>query len=356
MVAAVFSFRPAEEYRARTVRFEAMECPPSKQSTPGTRLNCLHTSRRAHLASQAGLSRCLDAFIVALNQPGDTNTRWNIKPWYTSTKELQLASLEFCAACRSVPRLDVTVTKRTPTRLWMGAPTRATRSTKRLSSTRVPVVRASRVIRERSASDLRNMGDVLSKAKLFIFDSEFNGDVRGVVWPASIESLGFSKAFKLPLQGLPWPESLQTLIFEGGVANLAGAAWPSSLRTLLFGCMPNESVAGVTWPVLLKELDFQTGFNQPIDTVAWPPSLEALNLGFDFNQPINDVKWPPSLTKLRLAGVFNQEIDMVAWPGLLEDIEFGWRFNQPLGGVQWPASLQQLYLRSNFQHLAVDIS
>ncbi|CAB1101868.1 unnamed protein product [Ectocarpus sp. CCAP 1310/34] len=46
------------------------------------------------------LNRCLDAFIVALNQSCDG------KKWYTSRADLQLASLAFCrlSACsRTVP-------------------------------------------------------------------------------------------------------------------------------------------------------------------------------------------------------------------------------------------------------------
>lgn len=39
---------------------------------------------------------CLDAFIVALNQPSEGGE----KDWYTSTKGLQLASLGYCVACR----------------------------------------------------------------------------------------------------------------------------------------------------------------------------------------------------------------------------------------------------------------
>jgi len=48
-------------------------------------------------------SRCLDAFAVAVSQAcaGDK------KRWYTSTLELQLASLGFCRVCRGVPALSV---------------------------------------------------------------------------------------------------------------------------------------------------------------------------------------------------------------------------------------------------------
>ncbi|CAM9797682.1 unnamed protein product, partial [Ectocarpus sp. 12 AP-2014] len=54
-------------------------------------------------------SKCLDAFIVALNQTCDGGKM----RWYASTLELQLVSLEFCGACRRVPTLHVRVHRRT---------------------------------------------------------------------------------------------------------------------------------------------------------------------------------------------------------------------------------------------------
>ncbi|CAN0441526.1 unnamed protein product, partial [Ectocarpus sp. 12 AP-2014] len=47
-------------------------------------------------------SSCLSALIVALNDTCDGTS------WYTSTKELQLASLEFCTACRNYPTMHLT--------------------------------------------------------------------------------------------------------------------------------------------------------------------------------------------------------------------------------------------------------
>lgn len=71
------------------------------------------------LSAAAGGDRCLDAFVVALNQAceGRKNS------WYTSTLELQLASLEFCKACRSVSTLRVLVDTTTPRSLmWAAEP------------------------------------------------------------------------------------------------------------------------------------------------------------------------------------------------------------------------------------------
>ena len=89
--------------------------------------------------------RCLNAFIVALSQARDGGE----KAWYTSTLELQLASIEFCRdCCRSGAALHLRVMKGTPRSL--GTPPKArtghsvTQSEGRRSSC-VPVVRALRL-------------------------------------------------------------------------------------------------------------------------------------------------------------------------------------------------------------------
>ena len=96
--------------------------------------------------------------------------------------QLQLASLEFCAACRSVPTLHVNVGKDTPISLWMGAPAPAqeTRGRKRLSSTCVPVVRAHEVTWDLSSWALLRMGDALSKVEVFTFYTGRNFGLGGV--------------------------------------------------------------------------------------------------------------------------------------------------------------------------------
>ncbi|CAM9162233.1 unnamed protein product, partial [Ectocarpus sp. 13 AM-2016] len=89
-----------------------------------------------------GKGRCLDAFTVALSQAGEG------KRWYVSTVELQLASREYCRACRSVTTLHVTVDNRTPRCLWADRDSRTrpgTHSSKKVCSSRVPIVRALRL-------------------------------------------------------------------------------------------------------------------------------------------------------------------------------------------------------------------
>ncbi|CAN0014854.1 unnamed protein product, partial [Ectocarpus sp. 6 AP-2014] len=89
----------------------------------------------------AGNSKCLDAFVVALNQACDGQE----KRWYVSTLELQLVSLEVCGACRSVQTLHVRVKRQTPPSLWFPSQSHTTtnkRSPEVCISSRVPVVQA----------------------------------------------------------------------------------------------------------------------------------------------------------------------------------------------------------------------
>ncbi|CAM9839374.1 unnamed protein product, partial [Ectocarpus fasciculatus] len=86
-------------------------------------------------------SDCLDAFIVALNQACDGQC----KRWYASTLELQLASLEFCGACRSVQTFQVHVDAETPPSLWCPSKSRTTpdkHSGEVSIASRVPAVQA----------------------------------------------------------------------------------------------------------------------------------------------------------------------------------------------------------------------
>lgn len=61
--------------------------------------------------------RCLSAFLVVLRHTEEHGMRH----WITSTKELQLTSLSFCAACRDVPTLRLGVSRRIPPYLLSAA-------------------------------------------------------------------------------------------------------------------------------------------------------------------------------------------------------------------------------------------
>lgn len=97
------------------------------------------------LSSDSASSRCLDAFIVVLNQ------LYEQERWYTSTKELQLASLGLCGACRNGTTLHLTLDPETPPRL-LAAADASPPSPEERGSTRVPRLRAHTVTWNRSSS------------------------------------------------------------------------------------------------------------------------------------------------------------------------------------------------------------
>lgn len=61
--------------------------------------------------------RCLRAFLVVLRDSRDDGK----KLWITSIKELQMASLLFCAACRDLPARRLGVSRRIPPHLLSAA-------------------------------------------------------------------------------------------------------------------------------------------------------------------------------------------------------------------------------------------
>lgn len=249
-------------------------------------------------------SRCLDALVVALAECGDG------KAWYTSTTQLQLASLDLCVACRAVPTLHLTVDGGMPDRLRAGTAT-----------SRVPPFRPRGVTWNLPLSALRGQEDeVFSEVRVLIL-----GHGLGRV------SKGLNR----------WVDGRVSL--------------PPALRELTFGQWYNRPVDKVAWPAHLEKLTFGEGFNQPIDRVSWPPSLRRLTFGLYFDQPIHGASWPGSLQELRFGHYFNQPIDRVDWPASLERLTFGLKFNQPVGGVAWPPSLRELTFSRGFAQPIQDV-
>lgn len=70
---------------------------------------------RESSALEGGRSLILDAIAITLEQ------RQVGQPWYTSTINLQLASLGVCTLCRNMAMLHVQIERRTPPTLWVDA-------------------------------------------------------------------------------------------------------------------------------------------------------------------------------------------------------------------------------------------
>ncbi|CAM9957256.1 unnamed protein product [Ectocarpus sp. 4 AP-2014] len=283
------------------------------------------------------------------------------KNWYTSTRELQLASLDLCIACRNYPTVRLNVEAHTPRRL-LAATDAPPPNPKRLFKTRVPRLRACRVAWNMvTAAELRFPMFVMTDVDCLKFGKDFQGGLEDVAWPERLKAIEFGSGsvFNKPIDQVQWPASLQKLEF-GYMFNrpVEGAKFPSSLQELIFGGVSsfNQPIAGVVLPSSLQELDLGDSFNQPIEDVAWPDSLQWLAFGVVFNQPIDNVGWPASLeevvfgfcdewsgTGITMYSHFNQRIGSSVWPASLRRLTLGGQFRQSLQGLgTWMPNLEEI--------------
>ncbi|CAM9414703.1 unnamed protein product [Scytosiphon promiscuus] len=356
-----------------------------------------------------GESRCLDAFAVALSQAHAR--REEEGAWYTSTLELQLASVDFCRACRGVPTLHVRVLGGTPPTLWaprQDEPRQQPWQQNSLSSTtssaskehgthfipsRVPRVRAASLTCTLGEAALARSGGLESwgylrlcgrrswsesqllewpqRLRALTLDIEvevrqhsmslppqlqelrlgrrFNHPLSRIVWPASLLRLSFGTGFNPPIAGVVLPAYLQQLEFGDGFNRpIAGVMWPSSLQQLSFGYRFNQPIAQIVWPASLQQLSFGHRFDQPIVGTQWPATLRKLSFGNSFDQPVCGAVLPVSLQHLTFGDSFDQPFWGVFWPAFLQQLSFGSAFNQPIAEIIWPASLQELSFGNRF--------
>lgn len=207
---------------------------------------------------------------MALNQPWDGRSGQSPLPWFASTKELQLVSVLFCAACRDLPTLHLRVDATTPDRLLAseeevaaggaGAATAALASVEEGEAAavaaaappaalagacaaattplwRVPRLRARSVTWDLpTAEKLSKPVYALATAEVLKFVNCFNGGLQGVSWPPRVRDLSFGRGFNQPINGVVFPDSLETLVFGLGFNKaVAAVSWPASLREITFG-------------------------------------------------------------------------------------------------------------------------
>lgn len=329
----------------------------------------------------------MDAFNVALNHAGDS--------WlsFESTMELQLVSLEFCVACRTVAVVHVKLEEGTPRSLWAhGESPLAMREflcweqricprvpavqaysvTWGLSSGLVPQSSTPKIV---SSSSHFSVGDisrtfirrslvthvnpVSAAAALLVvhtsgragenmpeigskLGSLLLGPIAGTLLLDLVKSVLPSREFTTTAPNVGWSRVRRLKFgdaFNGAMDNML---WPTSLLQLTFGKQFNQSIIGVKWPASLRSVKFGWGFNQPIFGVEWPASLQYLVFEGSFNQSIDGVVWPASLRSLTFGFRFNQPIEEVEWSASLQTLTFGGQFDHPIVGVAWPASLQTL--------------
>lgn len=296
-------------------------------------------SSLANFAGAAKRNKCLDAFIVALNQT-------DREGWYVSTTQLQLASMQFCVACRDSTALHLTVNDSTPQRLLARADASSSPAMEAPYLTRVPRFRARVVAWHRqSSTELRSPIYSLTDAELFIFDRAFDDTLEGMTWPRRLKWVEFGDSYDQEIERVSFPPLLQQIIF-GFRFNQAieGVKWPASLLEVTLGYSFDQPIEGVTWPASLRQLTFGHLFNHSIERVSWPSLLEEITFGRCFDQPISAVAWPAVLQQLTFGGYFNQPVNEVAWPVSLQNLEFGCNFSHAIDSVIWPPSLQRLTL------------
>ncbi|CAM9537780.1 unnamed protein product, partial [Ectocarpus sp. 12 AP-2014] len=211
--------------------------------------------------------------------------------------ELQLASLQFCLACRSAPTLRVIVNDDSPIRLLIDSVTlKRYWHSKEPNRSRVPSVQyhaLNTMTWMMSPEFLKTGGEVLEHVRSLTIDDEQN---RAVI----------------------------------------GAVYPPNLKVLRFGHSFNRSMKNSSLPASLQELTFGRKFNQRIDTFSWPRLLQRVTFGTSFNKPIGRVPFPTSLQYITFKGYFNQEIEQVSWPRDLQELDLGIKFNMCIDNVKWP--------------------
>ena len=144
-----------------------------------------------------GSSCLLDAFTVALLQQTVGGTKW-----FASTAQLQLASLQFCLACRSVRTLHLRVQSDTPRYLWATVGIPRTRRARKALTSRVPALRPEKVTWGLAVvKKMELSSDALSSLVSVVFGDGFNESVDNVSWPVGIRTIEFGKSFNRSLEG-----------------------------------------------------------------------------------------------------------------------------------------------------------
>ncbi|CAN0149697.1 unnamed protein product, partial [Ectocarpus sp. 13 AM-2016] len=359
-------------------------------------------------SNNRGSTRCLEAIAVVLNQ---SSPKGGIRepPFISSTLQLQLACLELCAVCRSLPSLHIKVPETLPASLWVAAtssddagdhdngvqwqdllstlrslrrwyPRGDSRRRDGVTLNRVPPLLPFSVtcglssLPRSSSSRTADLWTGVERLRLEFSLSETSSwkDSSVVMLPRRLKQLLFVSSsfvpnFQLPVAVLSSPPPLLLKLFVNGSFEVpvVDVPWPPSLTQLSFGARFQQRLgrggagsAGdgdgdggvIKWPVHLQQLSFWHHFQEPIAEINWPASLERLAFfGPGFNEPLDGVvsSWP-SLRKLVLGNTFNQPIAQVSWPASLRALRFGDTFNQPIAQASWPASLQELSLGGGF--------
>ncbi|CAM9905362.1 unnamed protein product, partial [Ectocarpus sp. 4 AP-2014] len=230
------------------------------------------TNSKPLASHSGGGSQCLEALMVALDLACDG------EKWYTSTQQLQLASLDLCKACRGVPTLALSVKRSTPEYLWAEA-ARGPRG--RLTGEKKPPA-------ARTRTRVPSFGP------------------RRVMWKLP--------AFELRLSPKELWANVQCLLFTGYHKDEVydSFSWPTGLKRFDLGYRFFGSIERVAWPATLERLNLGPHFNQSVQNVVWPESLQEICFGVKFCYNLDAVKWPASMRRVYLTGHHQKPV----WPGV----------------------------------------
>ncbi|CAN0477722.1 unnamed protein product [Ectocarpus sp. 12 AP-2014] len=212
-------------------------------------------------------NRCLDAFIVAFGQVYNTGER----VWYTSALELQLASLDFCRACRNVPTLlRILLGEGTPGSLLNvlaeEQQEHPASSRQDRGSSRLPFMRANRVKMVLPdgmlAQNLHEMHTWRGVEELHLVDFSPGPEVGMMVVPPNLKRLKLHSFGPLP--ECLWPASLHRLELVGFDHSIAQVVWSASLQHLSLGNHFNQPVVGVVWPSLSNSFRSEVALISPL--------------------------------------------------------------------------------------------
>lgn len=121
--------------------------------------------------------------------------------WLSLVTSLQLASLEVLVACREASDFRLRIARKTPRRVWQaklctrnGLPACSGKAWPRRSE-RLTLPRVTRMLYDRPTFDLGQVWALPAELVGLTFGTEFGGEIEGLAWPSSLESIIFWRRY-----------------------------------------------------------------------------------------------------------------------------------------------------------------
>lgn len=138
--------------------------------------------------------------------------------------------------------------------------------------------------------------------------------------PDGLEVLRLGCCFNRSIENVRLPVGLKCLVlgspYESAFdKDLAGVIWPPGLEELTLGDCFDQPVEGTSFPETLRELSFGQAFSYSLQGVALPNELTRLSFGSRYSVfRLQELKWPCSLRSLHVGdSVFRCGEDLAKW-------------------------------------------